>query len=450
MVGQDISALSNGATLSDRDYAYIVWGVDDKTHDLIGTSFNLDLEKKGNQELEDWLRVSLSDNAEFDYVFTEIDGVNIGILSIRKAIKKPVSFQKVPYIRSGSNTKKLSELPALQEKLWSKLNFSHFEDIAAVTDLTIEQALQKLNYSKYFDALGISIPSGYDGILHYLSEDGIIRLQDNGQYSITNLGSILFSKKLSEYPSLFRKVIRVVSYEGTNRLNIQKETIFDEGYALCLDNAVKYIDAFLPSSEVIDVNRHTESIYPISAIREALANACIHQEMSISGSSILVEIFSDRIEITNPGKPLVAVERIVDNPPKSRNEKMSSLMRRMKMCEELGSGWDRMVISCELKQLPAPKISIYEENTKVTLFGKTTFGKMTEDDRLWSCYLHACVKYVQDEYLTNSSLRERFGLSESSSANVSRLIKEAINRNLIKPIDKTTAPRYMKYIPVWA
>ena len=180
MVGQDISALSNGATLSDRDYAYIVWGVDDKTHDLIGTSFNLDLEKKGNQELEDWLRVSLSDNAEFDYVFTEIDGVNIGILSIRKAIKKPVSFQKVPYIRSGSNTKKLSELPALQEKLWSKLNFSHFEDIAAVTDLTIEQALQKLNYSKYFDALGISIPSGYDGILHYLSEDGIIRLQDNG------------------------------------------------------------------------------------------------------------------------------------------------------------------------------------------------------------------------------------------------------------------------------
>ena len=63
---------------------------------------------------------------------------------------------------------------------------------------------------------------------------------------------------------------------------------------------------------------------------------------------------------------------------------------------------------------------------------------------------HACIKHVQGEYLTNSSLRERFGVKESSAASISRIIKEAVVKKLIKPLDPDTAPRYMKYIPVWA
>lgn len=72
------------------------------------------------------------------------------------------------------------------------------------------------------------------------------------------------------------------------------------------------------------------------------------------------------------------------------------------------------------------------------------------EDKLWACYLHACIKHVEGEQLTNSSLRERFGLKVSSSGSISRLIKEAVVMNLIKPLDPTTAPRYMKYIPAWA
>ena len=270
-------------------------------------------------------------------------------------------------------------------------------------------------------------------------------------YSLTNLAMLLFAKKLSDYPMLRHKAIRVVAYDGINRLNIKKNTPpFDEGYALCLENVIKYIDAFLPGKEVIDTIRHTEAAYPIAAIREALANACIHQELSISGSSILVEIFTDRIEITNPGVPLVNVERIVDNPPRSRNEALSSLMRRMSMCEELGSGWDRIILGCEFMQLPAPRIDIYEDSTKVTFFEKINYSNMSENDRLWSCYMHACIMFIQSSHLTNSSLRERFGMPVSSSGSISRLIKLAVDKKLIKPIDTSTAPRYMKYIPFWA
>ena len=195
--------------------------------------------------------------------------------------------------------------------------------------------------------------------------------------------------------------------------------------------------------------RETVSPYPTIALREAIANALIHQDFSIMGTGVTIEIFSNRIEITNPGIPLVDIYRIVDNPPKSRNELLASLMRRLKMCEELGTGWDKIIISCELQQLPAPHIDIYEESTKVTLFSKVDYFDLSTQDKLWACYMHACVKYIQGEFLTNSSLRIRFGLEEKSSASISRLIKDACEKGLIKKLEET-APKHTKYIPVWA
>ena len=105
--------------------------------------------------------------------------------------------------------------------------------------------------------------------------------------------------------------------------------------------------------------REQRTAYPILAIREAVANALIHQDFSITGTGPVVEIFQNRIEITNPGTPLVEITRIIDNPPRSRNEKLAALMRRLRMCEELGTGWDKIVITCELKQLPAPRIELF-------------------------------------------------------------------------------------------
>ena len=64
--------------------------------------------------------------------------------------------------------------------------------------------------------------------------------------------------------------------------------------------------------------------------------------------------------------------------------------------------------------------------------------------------MHACVLHVQGEQLTNSSLRSRFGVPQSSSGSISRLIKEAMAEGIIKPLDPTTSNKYMKYVPVWA
>lgn len=380
----------------------------------------------------------------------DIDGVHVELIVITKAEGTPVTFEKVDYIRSGSYTKKLIEFPVLQTQLWDKLRHQQFEETYTKMGLKLEEAMRLLNYEAYFTIMRISMPNSLEECAHYLLEEDLLVKQDDGLYAITNLGAILFAKKLSSFSRLGRKAIRVVQYDKLNKLSILKEETLEEGYAISFERAVKLVNMLLPSKENInEIQRSSISMFPLPAIREAIANACIHQDLYITGAGVVIELFDNRVEVTNPGAPLVDVMRIVDNPSKSRNEKLASLMRRLGMCEELGRGWDRMVISCELKQIPAPHIQIYQDNTKVTLFSHLDFTNMQMDDRIWSTYMHACLKYIEGDGITNSSLRDRFGLKQTSAASISRLIKEVLEKKLIKAIDSDTGQRYMKYIPIW-
>ena len=191
-------------------------------------------------------------------------------------------------------------------------------------------------------------------------------------------------------------------------------------------------------------------MYPELAIRELVANTIIHQDFSIRGTGPMVEIFSDRIEITNPGKSLVEAERFIDTPPRSRNEILASFMRRVGICEERGSGFDKVVFETEFYQLPAPIVEVTENHTRVILFTHVPFKKMSKEDRVRACYLHSCLKYVTRDFMTNSTLRERFGLNDKSISSVSRIIRDTLDANMIKALDPNTAPRYLKYIPFWA
>lgn len=451
MIGEDISALANSAAYRGKDKAYMIWGINNETHEIVGTNYNRFSKLEKNQEIESWLKNSVSKNADFDFFDTEIDGKKLVVLIIQKASRQPVTFKKEPFIRVGSYTKSLRDYPSMEAQLWDKLRLTNFEKLAAKTDLQKDEIFKLLDFACYFDLQNITLPSNQDGMLHYVLEDEIVLKQDNGLYTITNLGAILFAKKISDFPTVARKAIRVVQYEDDTKLKILKEYNGTKGYAVGFEGLMGFLEALLPSEEVItETIRKTVTKYPMIALREIIANALIHQDFTVSGSSPLVEIFQSRIEVTNPGIPLIDINRFIDNPPKSRNETLSSLMRRLKMCEELGSGWDRIALECELKHLPAPKIMLYEENTKVILYSKLLFANIPHEEKLWSCYLHACIKYLTHEGLTNSSLRQRFGLEDTASAQISRLIKEAVSIGLIKPFEENTAPKHMKYVPAWA
>ena len=164
----------------------------------------------------------------------------------------------------------------------------------------------------------------------------------------------------------------------------------------------------------------------------------------------MVEIFDDRMEITNPGHPLVETSRMLDSPPRSRNEALASVMRRMGICEERGSGVDKAVFQTELYQLPAPAFEVVGDSTRSTLFAPRTLTSMESADRVRAVYLHACLRYVQREFMTNSSLRERFGIDPKNSATATRLMKEAMGKEVVRLHDPDAAPKLRRYVPYWA
>ena len=98
---------------------------------------------------------------------------------------------------------------------------------------------------------------------------------------------------------------------------------------------MNYITVLFPKIAHIGLVRRTETVlYPEVALRELIANAIIHQNMTVTGAGPQIEVFSDRIEITNTGAPLDDPNRFLDLAPKSRNNALASSMRRMGFCEE--------------------------------------------------------------------------------------------------------------------
>jgi predicted HTH transcriptional regulator len=207
----------------------------------------------------------------------------------------------------------------------------------------------------------------------------------------------------------------------------------------------------LPQNEVIkDALRAEVKLVPEIAIRELAANALIHQDLTMSGASVMIEIYLNRLAISNPGEPIVPVERFIDG-YQSRNERLATLMRRMGICEEKSSGIDRVVQTAELYQLPAPDFRVSNSRTLVLIYGPRPFDEMDRDDRIRACYQHCALKWVMTERMTNQSLRERFRLPESKSAIVSQIISATMEAELIKPDEKVGGSRkFARYLPFWA
>ena len=404
----------------------------------------------GNEALENWLLRLLEPRLNFRFFQVPMDGHSVVVLEIERAFRQPVRFRGREYIRVGSYKKKLKDFPERERALWRFFDQTPFEDRIAAERVADDEVLRLLDYPTYFDLLKRPLPENRYGILNALCDDVLIRRSDASGWNVTNLGAVLFAKRLEDFRSLQRKAMRVVQYRGSSRVETVRERICAEGYASGFESLIGYIDGLLPSNETIEHGiRTTVTGFPEPAVRELVANALIHQDFFITGTGPMVEIIEGRIEITNPGPPLVDARRFVDSPPKSRNESLASLMRRVGICEERGSGWDKVVSQTERFQLPAPSVEAGSHYTRVVLFGHRPLSGMDRSERVRAIYLHACLKYVNREYVTNSSLRQRFGIQARNSARVSRLLAEAVRDGVIVPDDPTAARKQMRYVPWW-
>jgi len=450
-IGEYLSALSNSACYHDQKYGYLVFGIEDVTHRFVGTEFHPSAEKKGNQELENWLATQLNPRIDFNIFEFDLDEMHFAIFRIEATRNTPVSFRGIPFIRIGSYKKQIDDHPERERKIWNKDHVYVFEQEIALENVSEEDVLKLIDYTSYFELIQFPLPDNRKGIIERLLQDKAITRQISGRCNITNLGALLLAKNLDLFDTLARKSLRVIIYDGKNRVKTIKEQVGRKGYATGFNGLITYLADQLPTNEIIDkALRKQVALYPLLAIRELVANAIIHQDFSIKGSSSMIEIFDNRIEITNPGKPLIDPLRFVDHNPESRNEILARFMRRMNICEERGSGIDKVVFECEYNQLPAPEIIVGDNYTRIILYGLKTFREMDKQDKIRACYLHACLKYVSGEHMTNQSLRERFGIEEHNYSIASRIISDAKEAGLVKDYDPANKSRtYAKYVPYW-
>ena len=456
-IAKYVSGLSNMATLCDRPYAYLVWGVRDDDHKIVGTSFEYRKAKKGNIELELWLTQQINPKIDFRFhettcVNDEGESVRITLLEIPRAESAPTKYGNVGYIRVGTNLKPLTDFKGKEAELWRKFDKTPCEKRVAYSGASDEDVAALLDYPGYYRKLGLPIPANREKVLKDLSDEKFIVKNDSGTWGITNYGALMIATDLTKFEDLSKRCVRVVRYLDKSRLGGIGERVFSAGYAISFEDIVAHVLTAIPQKEVMEGGvRKQRYSFPEIAVRELLANMTIHQALDQRGTSPMVEIFADRIEFSNPGAPLVAVERLVDTVPISRNESMAGFMRRCGICEERGSGYDKIVAATRSATLLAPKVENQNNLfTRVTLYSWIPFDLTAREDRVRTCYMLACLAFVTSQTIVNADVRDAFGLGEKDKVKASRILRDTLEAGLIKPVDSSTAPRYMKYVPFWS
>lgn len=451
-IGENISAISNAAALLHKPRGYIVWGVADAGHAILGTCFRPRLEKVGNQELENWLDTQLTPSIGVQIHEGEIDSHRIVLFEVQPAVHMPVRFRGTEYVRIGTYTKKLGDHPAKERALWALFSEVPFEAGIAAANVSSDDVLSLIDYPDYFRLVNQPLPDNRAAILERLVSEKIVHRHSGERYDITNAGGILFARRLADFDRLARKALRVVIYKGEDRVEAIKEQVGGKGYGVGFEGAVAWVNDQLPQNEQVEqALRRQVRVFPEIAIRELVANALIHQDFNITGAGPMVEVFAGRMEISNPGAPLIETLRFIDEPPRSRNEVLAGLMRRMNICEERGSGIDKVIFAAEAFQLPAPDFRVAGGSTVAVLFGPRSFGQMDREERMRACYQHACLLHVSGKRMTNATLRRRMGVKDTNYPLASRVIQDALKVGLIRPHGEEYGSRkYASYVPFWA
>ncbi|MDR2466600.1 MAG: putative DNA binding domain-containing protein [Prevotellaceae bacterium] len=394
---------------------------------------------------------NLAYSIKIEHAILEYNGYSLLFVHIPEQVEKPVYLRGTDlfnsYCRSAGQTVKMSHNQI--KLLISSSEGIFFERQIAMKNMNAENVLTLLNYRKMFELLDKNVPSSPNTILNKMNDLEFCKYE-SGYWHITNLGAILFANDITQFEGLRGKSVIVRKYMGTNNREMEFEQVGRYGYAVGFEGLVDFIMLHTQNGEKREVKRESKYIYPKVAIREFVANALIHQDFAISGMSIAIEIFSDRLSVTNPGAPLNDINRLIDLPPNSRNEILANMMLLLRFCERRGSGIDYAIEAIEKHGLPAVKFTRSEQHTRIFLFPSKCLSEMTKEERILACYQHACLIYEDNKSINNTSVRERFRIEKNSSFVASRIISDTLESGLIKISDETNISRkFANYIPFY-
>jgi ATP-dependent DNA helicase RecG len=449
--GRYVSALANAAILHDQPYGYLIYGIENETHAVVGTSVRLKEEKIGPTEpFEVWLAKLLHPEILVEFVAFECRGKHVELVRVHPGYMMPVRFKTEAYIRVDSALKPLRELPGREQAVWAICSRFTFERSVAVAHLDEAEVFDLFDPDGLLKGLGAPQGLSRQAAIQRLVDEELLIDNLQGGWDATNLLAILGARDITRFRPLEKKMPRVIHYKGTSKATGIDDVPGRQGYGLSFGRMLQFVmDRIEHKEEMLHGQRTTVYAIPLIAMREFIANALIHQDMTAHGAGPTIEIFSDRVKITNPGRSLVDPHRLIDAAPRSRNEALAGFMRRLGHFEGRGSGVDRAVEAIEKAALTPPLFQVTEDSFVATAYAARSFAAMTKEDRIRACYQHASVRWEASIPMSNQSLRLRFGLGERQYPQVSNVIRDTIDAGLIRPQDEDQANRIARYVPHW-
>lgn len=322
-IGAYISAMSNAATLCGKEYAYLVWGIQNGTHKIVGTNIDYQIDYK-KEPFQHYLARQVSPSIGFMFQTIEMEGKRIVVLEIPAAVKVPTAFDGTRYIRIGSSKESVAKYPEREALLFDVLK-NGLPSVESVEsehqDLTFEKlftyyagrgiTLKQVNFKKN---LGLLTKDGnYNLLAQLLSDDchipirvSIFKGETKGSplFSVKEFGNtciLLALEKILDYSD----VINMVQADEKNRKLTRKEiTLFNS-----------------------------------DAYREALINSFVHNKW-VDGNAPMITVYSNRIEILSRGylAPGQTIEGFFAGESVPVNQKLSDIFLQLHISERSGRG----------------------------------------------------------------------------------------------------------------
>lgn len=322
-LGEYISALSNAAAYEGQKTGYLIWGIQNETHEIKGTDFDSH-QDVGNEPLKHWLNRQLAPDIDFRFEEGEMEGKRIVALTIPAAKIIPVSFRQERYIRIGSSKENLRKYPEKESYLFEVLRHGlpTIENTPSqYQDLTFEKLLI------YYGAKGLKL-----NMETYKRNLGL--LMEDGRYN-------LLAQLLSDNSHI---PIRVAIFSGKTKADrmYSVREFGNQCLLYSLDEVLRYGDVLniLQADETDRVIERKEiPLFENDAFREAVINAFVHNAW-VSGNEPMITVYSDRIEILSRGTlaPGQTMEGFFAGESVPVNRKLSEIFLQLHISEKTGRG----------------------------------------------------------------------------------------------------------------
>lgn len=371
-VGEYISALSNSASLHNKPYAYLVFGIENITHNVVGTKFKPRQRKIGNEELENWIAKQLTPRIDFKIHEFQLNQKPMVVFEIDAAKDTPVKFKGVAYVRVGTYKKRLSDYPEKERKIWKKeAGFDWSAQICegATIDVLDKDAIDKARteYKRKYPHLTEEVDSWDDTTFLNKAKVTI-------QGKITRAAIILLGKEESEH--FLSPSVAKITWLLKDEHNLEKDYAhFGPPFILNVEKVFAKVRnlnyRYLPDGRLFPLEL---TQYDSWVIREVLHNCIAHQDYELTGRINVVEK-PDELLFTNLGNFIPGdVETVIqqDSPPDIyRNLFLANAMVNLNMIDTIGSGIKKMFLKQKQRFFPLPDYDLHHpDKVSVTISGR--------------------------------------------------------------------------------